>query len=98
MLLTHFSGQIGFTAVLMPGYPNTTSSEDVYAAAAYNALQAGVVLDPVVHGDYSQVCKPLLSGQNGPQNRQKNQNYKIVSGPRHGLKFSITLRCTMFGR
>ncbi|XP_034256691.1 putative beta-glucosidase 6 [Thrips palmi] len=79
-------GQIGFSAVLMTGYPNTTRAEDVYAAAAYNSLQAGVVLDPVVYGDYSQLTKEILGSKLVPFSEEEK---KLIKGSTDFLGYNI---------
>ncbi|XP_034240680.1 putative beta-glucosidase 6 isoform X2 [Thrips palmi] len=56
-------GRVGFTALLTPARPNSTRSEDVYTAAAYNELQAGLALNPVVHGDWPQDVKDLAGSK-----------------------------------
>lgn len=49
------AGRVGFTGLLTPARPSTTRPEDVYTADAYNDLQAGLVFNSVVHGDWPQV-------------------------------------------
>ena len=51
---------MGFTALIMHAAPQTTSQEDVYTAEMFNQLHAGLVLAPVVYGDYPQAVKGLL--------------------------------------
>lgn len=56
-------GRIGFNALLTLSQPNSTRFEDVYVAEAYNELQAGLALDPVVHGDWPQYVKDLAGSK-----------------------------------
>ncbi|KAJ1523244.1 hypothetical protein ONE63_001126 [Megalurothrips usitatus] len=57
------SGKLGFTSLIMHGKPATTSAEDVYAADSFNAIQTGMLLHPVVYGDYPQEVKLLVGSK-----------------------------------
>lgn len=50
------AGRVGFTALMMTARPKTTRIEDVYVADAFNQVNVGVTLHPVVYGDYPEVC------------------------------------------
>lgn len=54
------AGQVGFTALIVPTTPASTSPEDVYAAQALTEFHSGQILDPVVFGDYSDTYKQLV--------------------------------------
>ncbi|XP_034249356.1 myrosinase 1-like [Thrips palmi] len=56
-------GQVGFSALVFTARPNSTRPEDVYSADAFNQVAAGVLLNPVVHGDYPELFK-RLAGSN----------------------------------
>ncbi|KAJ1523466.1 hypothetical protein ONE63_001320 [Megalurothrips usitatus] len=57
------SGKLGFTSLIMHGKPATTSAEDVYAADSFNAIQTGMLLHPVVYGDYPEEVKLLVGSK-----------------------------------
>lgn len=53
------SGQIGFTVMTLLSRPGSTSPEDVYASNVYNEMSTGMLLNPLVHGDYPKVVKDV---------------------------------------
>lgn len=61
-----YEGQVGCSVLLMTARANSTRPEDVYAAEAFNQMHAGVVLSPIVYGDYPEIVKAHASKQLKP--------------------------------
>lgn len=59
-------GWVGITALVSTALPNSTGPEDVYVADAVNQGDVGLVLDPVVRGDYPQLAKDLIGSRLHP--------------------------------
>ncbi|XP_034252324.1 putative beta-glucosidase 6 isoform X3 [Thrips palmi] len=55
----NFEGKIGFTVTTLLSRPTSTSPEDVYASESFNQMFAGMLLHPLVYGDYPQIVKNI---------------------------------------
>ncbi|XP_034234308.1 cyanidin 3-O-glucoside 7-O-glucosyltransferase (acyl-glucose)-like isoform X2 [Thrips palmi] len=53
------TGQVGINVLMTHARPATTRPEDAYAADAWNQMYHGLVLHPVVFGDYPQLVKDV---------------------------------------
>lgn len=53
------SGMIGFTITTLLSRPSSTAPEDIYASEVYNQMFGGMLLHPLVYGDYPQIVKDI---------------------------------------
>ncbi|XP_034237899.1 myrosinase 1-like [Thrips palmi] len=72
-------GQVGFSALLYTARPNSTRIEDVYAADAFNQVNTGVLLHPVVYGDYPEVVKELAGSLMQPFSEAEKERIRGTS-------------------
>ncbi|XP_034247964.1 myrosinase 1-like [Thrips palmi] len=56
----NYQGKIGFTVTTLLSVPASSAAEDVYASEAYNQMFAGMLLNPLVNGDYPQLVKNIV--------------------------------------
>lgn len=59
----NYEGKLGFTVTTLLSRPVSTRPEDVYASEAYNQMFAGMLLNPLVHGDYPQMVKDIAKNK-----------------------------------
>ncbi|KAE8747129.1 hypothetical protein FOCC_FOCC006127, partial [Frankliniella occidentalis] len=57
--LVSFAGTIGMSVASYISRPNSTRAEDAYASEAFNQFYAGLMLHPLVFGDYPPIVKEL---------------------------------------
>ncbi|XP_026276465.1 uncharacterized protein LOC113205169 isoform X2 [Frankliniella occidentalis] len=56
-------GVIGFTVTTLNSRPNSTRTEDAYASEAFNQFFTGMLLHPLVFGDYPPTVKELAKNK-----------------------------------